>query len=50
MAKLDARWISLDAQSMVAGTSNVLQVKLVTQGGLERTANGLQIKRSESVV
>jgi hypothetical protein len=47
MAKLDARWISLDAQSMVAGTSNVLQVKLVTQGGLERTANGLQIKAAE---
>jgi len=44
MADIDARWIYKDSQSLMAGTLNVLQVKVYASGGLERSANGLQIK------
>src|SRR6056297_3430412 len=44
MSKTTARWINFDTQSL-SGTST-LTVKLVTDGGIEKTVDGLQIKTS----
>ena len=44
MSKTTARWISFDTQAL-SGTST-LTVKLVTDGGIEKTVDGLQIKTS----
>jgi hypothetical protein len=43
MALLQAKWVNKDSQSL-EDSSGALQVKVYASGGLERSANGLQVK------
>ena len=46
MSKMKAKWLILDPQALESTLGGALTAKLVAAGGLEKTADGLQIKDS----